>query len=152
MKKRKILRKVLISICLVLAVLSASFYIYTADYYKACEWAQEEENSDSSVDVYMLDNNKMVFSPKADVKTGIIFYPGGKVEIKTWPFNENVCIFSSNTTTHPLNYKKGVLISTKRDGKTPGYGMRNIEAVVEKYDGDFQIKEDGGLVKIEAMV
>lgn len=78
--------------------------------------------------------------------------PGGKVEIKTWPFNENVCIFSSNTTTHPLNYKKGVLISTKRDGKTPGYGMRNIEAVVEKYDGDFQIKEDGGLVKIEAMV
>ena len=77
---------------------------------------------------------------------------GGKVEIKTWPFNENLCILSSNTTTHPLEYRKGVLLSTKRQYKAPGYGMRNIQAVIDKYDGDFQIKMEGDLVKVEALV
>ncbi len=77
---------------------------------------------------------------------------GGKVDIKAWPFNENLCIISSNTTEHPLEYKKGVLLSTKRDYKSPGYGMRNIQAVIDKYDGDFQIKSDGDLVKVEALV
>ncbi|SCZ76366.1 GHKL domain-containing protein [Pseudobutyrivibrio xylanivorans] len=77
---------------------------------------------------------------------------GGKVEIKSWPFNENLCIISSNTTTHSLEYKNGVLLSTKREYKAPGYGMRNIQAVIDKYDGDFQIKMDGDLVKVEALV
>ena len=77
---------------------------------------------------------------------------GGKVEIKTWPFNENLCILSSNTTTHPLEYKNGVLLSTKRGYKAPGYGMRNIQAVIDKYDGDFQIRMEDDLVKVEALV
>lgn len=77
---------------------------------------------------------------------------GGKVDIKSWPFNENLCIMSSNTTTHPLEYKKGVLLSTKRDYKTPGYGMRNINAVIDKYDGDFQIRAEGDIIKVEALV
>ena len=77
---------------------------------------------------------------------------GGKVEINSWPCGDKICINSSNTSTHSLYYKKGVLLSTKRDCKEPGYGMRNIEAIIEKYDGDFQIREDSGIVNVEAMV
>ncbi len=77
---------------------------------------------------------------------------GGKVSIQSWPFNDNLCIISTNTTDHPLDYKDGVLMSHKRENSTQGYGMRNIQAVIDKYDGDFQINYEGNLVTVEAMV
>lgn len=77
---------------------------------------------------------------------------GGKVDIKVWPFNENLCIISSNTTENPIRVKDGVPLSAKRDYKSFGYGMKNIQAVIDKYDGDFKIKTEGDLVKVEAFV
>ena len=64
-------------------------------------------------------------------------------------------IYASFLPTQPhilWNIKKGILLSTKREYKAPGYGMRNIQAVVDKYDGDFKITSDGNLVKVEAVV
>lgn len=77
---------------------------------------------------------------------------GGKISIQSWPFNGNLCIISSNTSDHPLEYENGKLISSKRLQRVPGYGMRNIQAVVDKYDGDFQIKSEDDLIIVEAMV
>ncbi|SDH87106.1 Sensor histidine kinase YesM [Pseudobutyrivibrio sp. 49] len=77
---------------------------------------------------------------------------GGKISIQSWPFNDNLCIISSNTSDHPLEYENGKLISSKRANKVHGYGMRNIQAVVDKYDGDFQIRSEDDLIIVEAMV
>lgn len=84
MKKARIIRRVLISVLLVIAVLFTTFFVYTADYYKASENVDTSLESDDDVNVYMLDSNDMVFSPTGDVKAGIIFYPGGKVEYTSY--------------------------------------------------------------------
>lgn len=79
-KKIKILRRILISILLIIAVLTTTFYVYTSDYYKAYDVAYAAEESDDNVDVYTIDGSTYVFSPNGEIKAGIIFYPGGKVE------------------------------------------------------------------------
>jgi sensor histidine kinase YesM len=77
---------------------------------------------------------------------------GGKISIQSWPFNDNLCIISSNTSDRPLEYENGKLISSKRANRVQGFGMRNIQAVVDKYDGDFQIRSEDDLIIVEAMV
>ena len=76
---------------------------------------------------------------------------GGHIEIATWPFNQNLCILQSNTTDYPLNYEGGRLVSRKKE-RDHGFGMRNIQMIIDKYDGSFEIKEEDGLIKVEALV
>ena len=73
----KKLKKILISVALVLALCFGGFGIYAMDYYHAEETAVNAVVSED-IQVYSQ-GDMMVFEPK-NPTTGFIFYPGGKVE------------------------------------------------------------------------
>ena len=78
--KRK--RKIFIittSILLTLAVLVGACAIYVGDYYRADQGAIDAFASMSVVTVETLDDKNMAFLPEA-ATSGLIFYPGGKVD------------------------------------------------------------------------
>ena len=83
-KTKKRLRISLIILLSLILLLAGGFYIYTLDYYRADAKAQQSfVRSAQSVPNH---NGLTVFRPKGDIKTstGIIFYPGGKVEAKAY--------------------------------------------------------------------
>jgi hypothetical protein len=84
MKKKKILKRVLIGIVAVVAVLAIAFFAYTKDYYRASDLADSSLVSDEEVNVEKLDDGTYVFKPTNETNTGIIFYPGGKVEYSAY--------------------------------------------------------------------
>lgn len=81
-KKRKALKITLISICAVIVLCIAGFFIYVSIYYHADEKALEAMRSDSMVTVTESDG-RIVFEPQK-AEYGLIFYPGGKVEYKAY--------------------------------------------------------------------
>jgi hypothetical protein len=79
--KKKLVKKILISIIVLIAILFLSFYIYTLDYYRA----------DKSVDDLIANSNNITteknittIEPTDSNGSGMIFYPGGKVEAKAY--------------------------------------------------------------------
>lgn len=72
-KKRKVL---LLSILAAVVLLGASFFVYVSTYYRADE-AAIALLKNSSITVQ---GNVTVLRPESPTGTGIIFYPGGKVE------------------------------------------------------------------------
>lgn len=79
-KERKVLRKSLLILAIVMALMVVACFVYVQDYYRADEAAIRafcEEAADVTVETWKDDT--MVFSPKEPV-AGLIFYPGGKVE------------------------------------------------------------------------
>lgn len=77
-KKRYKIAAVIIGAILI--ILAGGFYIYTLDYYRADDLAVETLASDGNE--VQTQGNIMVFYPDSvkDNGTGLIFYPGGKVE------------------------------------------------------------------------
>lgn len=55
-----------------------TFFIYTGIYYHADERVEEYLKSNNSVEV--IEEKHIIFKPTSDIKGGIIFYPGAKVE------------------------------------------------------------------------
>ena len=74
-------RKRIIILISVVAVLFAACAIYLSDYYHADMSAIEdmEFSSELSVESETWEDGTLVFTPE-EVETGLIFYPGGKVE------------------------------------------------------------------------
>ena len=74
-------RKRIIILIMVVAVLFAACAIYVSDYYHADMKAIEdmEFTSDLSVESETWEDGTLVFTPE-EAETGLIFYPGGKVE------------------------------------------------------------------------
>ena len=66
--------KVLIIIISVLLVCFIACAVYVSDYYRA-----EETAAFAAGSAYELSGDVLVFEPE-NAKTGLIFYPGGKVE------------------------------------------------------------------------
>ena len=77
MNKRK-KRAIAIVLILVAVVLAVGTW-YVNDYYRADMEAIEAFASEKSISAELLDDNTMIFVPE-DADTGLIFYPGGKVE------------------------------------------------------------------------
>lgn len=79
-KKMKTYKKILIGILIFIIVLSGAFYIYTLDYYRASGEVSKMEEVKNAVSI----GNMLIFNSDSQNtllnKTGIIFYPGGKVE------------------------------------------------------------------------
>ena len=67
------------SIALVLAILVGACAIYLGDYYRADMGAIEAFEAADVVEMQTLSNGDILFAPE-NAKTGLIFYPGGKVE------------------------------------------------------------------------
>lgn len=80
--KRKTKKKLLIisiSIAITLSVIIGACAIYLSDYYPADEAAIVVFAPEENVSVSTLENGNVVFEPQ-NATTGIIFYPGGKVD------------------------------------------------------------------------
>jgi dienelactone hydrolase len=84
MKKRKIsLKSFLIAFAAAIMVITAAFFIYVSDYYRADAQAIQaidqsgEQSGNRGYTVFYPNKN-------SDIKIGLIFYPGGKVEDKAY--------------------------------------------------------------------
>lgn len=80
MKKKLII--IFSSIIAFILLLVGVFYIYVGDYYHATEDADNYLESTEYVEV--VDNKNMYTFIPNNADTGIIFYPGGKVEAKSY--------------------------------------------------------------------
>lgn len=89
-KKWKRWQKVVLVLVLILAICGVGCGVYLGDYYHADEEAMAALKPDESVDVYQLDKKTYVFAPMekvqtgGKVQTGLIFYPGGKVQCEAY--------------------------------------------------------------------
>ena len=75
-KKKSYLKKIVICLLTLILVCSAGFYIYASDYYHAKDYEV------SNIKVEQQDNYTVYGDTNS--KTGLIFYPGGKVEAKAY--------------------------------------------------------------------
>lgn len=80
-KQRK--KRIICGIILFVVILGAAAFLYCNDYYHATEEAFQSIHS-SIVTVQEDKDSRIVFSPETDCNTGIIFYPGGKVQYEAY--------------------------------------------------------------------
>lgn len=79
-KKHKKLKVALISLATFLILLCGGFYIYTLDYYRADDTAVTAMGV-SDITTESAGSDIILYPPEdRDLKTALIFYPGGKVE------------------------------------------------------------------------
>ncbi len=79
---KKIKKTLIIALAIVVAFI-LGFYIYTLDYYRANGEAQAVITQEEGSNIYR-EKSLYVFSPEESSSTGIIFYPGGKVEASAY--------------------------------------------------------------------
>ena len=75
MKKR--LKVALITIISFVVLLTAAFFMYVSDYYRADDVAIAVMQSE---DTMRVQDNLIILSPTMPSDTAVIFYPGAKVE------------------------------------------------------------------------
>lgn len=79
-KTKKRLKITAIIIVALLVVLFGGFYIYTLDYYRA-DLVARQTIADQAASIQVQQNLTVIYPDKeSDLSTGLIFYPGGKVE------------------------------------------------------------------------
>lgn len=76
-KSKKILKVLLLSLAIIVVILGSAFYIWTRDYYHADETVTAVIANDDTIKTV---GNLTILTPSSESDTGIIFYPGGKVE------------------------------------------------------------------------
>ncbi|WOO36922.1 alpha/beta hydrolase [Anaerocolumna sp. AGMB13020] len=80
MKKKKIIIRILIILAAILFILAGAFLIYVLKYYKADATAQDVYSTYSESIEVGKDYTVFYPEPNKNKNTGLIFYPGGKVE------------------------------------------------------------------------
>ena len=75
---KKIIRAIIV-FTVFIAVGAASFFTYVSDYYEADLGARTVMASTEKISIKILEDNTIVYMPKG-ARTGLVFYPGGKVE------------------------------------------------------------------------
>ena len=73
------MKKILLSVLILLIVISLGFYIYVSDYYRVDGEAVEAFLPSADIEERILDGGNIAYIPDG-ARAGIIFYPGGKVE------------------------------------------------------------------------
>ncbi len=61
-------------------------------------------------------------------------------------------IHCANPYVTEVLYEEGEIISTKTDRKEHGFGLRNIEAVVKKYNGCMNVNHNDGVFTVDALL
>lgn len=79
-KSRKALRIVLFSFVGLILILLGGFLLYTTDYYRSDETAKNIRTNLEAEGRLKEQDNLTIIYPKVKGATGLIFYPGGKVE------------------------------------------------------------------------
>ena len=81
--KKHLPLKIVAIVGLLVLLVVVAFNIYVSDYYKTTSEGQKYFVSDTLVDVFTKDD-KIFFIPQKPSDTGIIFYPGAKVEASAY--------------------------------------------------------------------
>ena len=121
---KHVLKRILIALAIIIILVAGVFYIYTLNYYHALPVAIEALNHDTLN--YTYEKNMIVLEPTDNKNhTGIIFYPGGKVEYTSYlplmqslakegytcflmkmPFN--LAVFDQNAANKPIEEYKEI--------------------------------------------
>lgn len=72
--------RVLVTFVILLGILATSFFVYTSDYYHGGTKAQAALQSDLQTTVTELEDQILFVPHASNLATGLIFYPGAKVE------------------------------------------------------------------------
>lgn len=75
-----------------------------------------------------------------------------KLDLKMTYKKGRLLICIKNTYNGIVKYENGELISTKENKAEHGYGMRNVDAAVQKYDGVCQFKHDNNIFQTEVLL
>lgn len=57
-------------------------------------------------------------------------------------------VSTSNCLDRELSFSDGLPSTTKPDKDSHGYGMRSIRLICDRYDGEFEIKTNGGMFEV----
>lgn len=68
-------------------------------------------------------------------------------------YDKNILYISVyNSFNGQLNKKKDVLYTTKKDTQKHGYGLRNIQSIIEKYDGESIFQQENNIFKADIIL
>ena len=65
---------------------------------------------------------------------------------------ERLIISISNPYKTDLRYENGEIITTKKDNQKHGFGIKNIEKVVEKYNGYMEINHENQIFTADILL
>lgn len=82
-KKKRRLKRILIVVAVIIIVFLIGCGVYVSDYYHADTDAFQALESDDQITVQHPEKNLISFEPE-NATTGLIFYPGGKVETESY--------------------------------------------------------------------
>lgn len=112
--------KILIGFLSFILICLIGFFIYTVIYYHAEEEAYQYLESNNNVEV--IDDKNLIFKPKDEIKGGIVFYPGAKVEHIA--YSELMSELASN----------GYLcVLVKMPFKLAFFGMNKADKIMDEY-------------------
>lgn len=112
--------KILIGFLSFILICLIGFFIYTGIYYHAEEEAYQYLESNNNVEV--IDDKNLIFKPKDEIKGGIVFYPGAKVEHIA--YSELMSELASN----------GYLcVLVKMPFKLAFFGMNKADKIMDEY-------------------
>lgn len=74
------------------------------------------------------------------------------IYIKVVYSQDRLIIQTINPYKNEIEYQNGEIISTKEDKANHGFGLKNIEKIVEKYDGYMEICTDKKIFKIDILL
>lgn len=77
---------------------------------------------------------------------------GGKVEINLQYTKGMFFIRINNDFDGRIFLKDDEIITTKQDTENHGYGLKNVKATVDKYDGELKIEYDNKIFRLETMM
>lgn len=77
---------------------------------------------------------------------------GDKIKLACYPYNDYLCIMSENPIRKKITNIDDEIQTTKEDKVHHGYGIKNIRAVVDKYDGMMKIDTSNGIFLVEILV
>lgn len=75
-----------------------------------------------------------------------------KIYLKVVYNKGRLIIHSENSFNSEIRYSNGEIITSKADSKNHGYGLKNIEKAVEKYDGYMEINHDESIFKVDILL
>jgi len=98
-----------------LIILTSIFFIYVSSYYKAGSLALSSLKSDAAVEVQ--DNGDLIFKPISNNKnTGLIFYPGAKVEASAYaPIAKEIASNGYTVVIAKMSFNLAILSPNKAD-------------------------------------
>lgn len=123
-RERMFMKKYIIVPLAAVFLLTAGVFIYIGNYYHAAEDAMAlVETPTADIHLTVDEEGRMIFEPATEAETGIIFYPGGKVQAESYaPLLNALAEEGILTVLVPMPANLAVLDVDAADGITARYG------------------------------